>query len=161
VNRPYPKLAYKYFGPFKVLERIGTVAYRLELPSDSKVHPVFHVSQLKPFVADHTLVYSTLPVTTDLEASAAVPEQVLDRRLVKKGNTAIPQVFIKWTRLPATCVTWEDYNVLRKRFPDAPSWGQAGISVGELSGHHRQRNEEDALKLYVFLYCKTLSIYML
>ena len=116
VNRPYPKLAYKYFGPFKVLECIGTVAYRLELPSDSKVHPVFHVSQLKPFVADHTLVYSTLPVTTDLEASAAVPEQVLDRRLVKKGNTAIPQVFIKWTRLPATCVTWEDYNVLRKRF---------------------------------------------
>jgi len=87
VKRPYPKLAYKYFGHFKVLECLGIVAYRLELPSDSKVHPIFHISQLKPFVADHTPLYSTLPVTTDLEASVAVPEQVLDRHLVKKGNT--------------------------------------------------------------------------
>jgi hypothetical protein len=108
VNRPYPKLAYKYFGPFKILERVGTMAYRLELPPDSKVHPVFHISQLKPFVADHTPVYSTLPVTTDLEAAAAVPEQVLNCRLVKKGNTTIPQVLVKWSLLPSTSATWED-----------------------------------------------------
>jgi hypothetical protein len=100
VNRPYPKLSYKYFGLFQVLERVGLVAYRLALPEDSKIHNVFHVSRLKPFVADYTLVFSKLPMTTDLEAAAAIPEQVLDRRLVKKGNSAIPQVFIKWTGLP-------------------------------------------------------------
>jgi hypothetical protein len=109
---------------------VGAVAYRLELPPDSKIHSVFHVSQLKPFHADYSPVFATLPSTTDLEAAAALPEQVLDRRLVKKGNTAILQVFIKWSGLPDTSATWEDYNVLRTRFPNAPAWGQAGTSAG-------------------------------
>jgi hypothetical protein len=129
-NRPFPKLSYKYFGPYRITERIGRVAYRLKLPDDSKIHDVFHVSQLKPFVADYTPVFSELPVTTDIDATNAQPEKILERRLVKRGNTAIPQVRVKWTGLPATSTTWEDYNVLRQRYPQAPAWGQASSSAG-------------------------------
>lgn len=129
-NRPYPKLAYKYYGPYEVQQRVGTVAYKLKLPDDSMIHPVFHISQLKPFTPDYTPVYDSLPGITDLEAAATQPLAILDRRLVKKGNNAIPQVKLSWSGLPSSATTWEDYNVVKARFPDAPAWGQAGSLAG-------------------------------
>lgn len=122
VNRPYPKLSYKYFGPYTILERIGKVAYRLELPDTAQVHPVFHVSQLKSFTANYTPVYKDLPAAPNLQAAIPVPVAILQRRLVHKGNNATPQILVKWAHLPDAMATWEDYYVLKNRYPMASLW---------------------------------------
>lgn len=101
VNRPYPKLSFNYFGPYTVLEKIGTAAYKLELPPESQIHPVFHVSQLKQHVADCSPMFLQLPKPVDLDVAELQPEEILDRRLVKKGNAGHVQVLVKWSSL--TC----------------------------------------------------------
>lgn len=86
VVRSSPKLSFKYFGPYQVLEKIGSTAYKLELPEGSQAHPVFHVSQLKAYTSDHTPVFSNLTVILALHVSSVEPEKILERRLTKKGN---------------------------------------------------------------------------
>lgn len=49
------KLRGKYYGPFKVLEKVGAVAYRLQLPEEAAIHPVFHVRQLKKHLGTHAV----------------------------------------------------------------------------------------------------------
>jgi hypothetical protein len=61
--RKNQKLSMKYFDPFKILAKIGTVAYKLELPMTAKIHPVFHISQLKLFKGEINEPYMPLPLT--------------------------------------------------------------------------------------------------
>jgi hypothetical protein len=131
VNRPCAKLAFKYFGPFKIIQRIGAVAYKLELPPDCAIHPVFHVSQLKPFTPNYTPVYDKLPAPPDITAPTARPHKILERRLVKKGNAAVPQIRVQWGNLSPEHSTWEDYHVLRHRYPDAALWTEDSSRGGE------------------------------
>jgi hypothetical protein len=124
--RASQKLAYRFFGPYKIIDKIGNVAYKLQLPETSMIHPVFHVSQLKSAVPV-THMAQPLPPNFD---GLQVPQKILQKRVATAGSTVRLQALIQWSGLPASLATWEDVEALRQRFPRAPAWGQAGAYPG-------------------------------
>ena len=126
-RRACHKLSFHYFGPFLVQARIGQVAYRVGLPETSKIHPVFHVSQLRKAVKPGVSVSSVLPHNTN---QFAVPLEVLDSRQKTKANRVVEQVLVRWSG-DTLEPTWEDRDELQSRFPCAVAWGQAATQAGE------------------------------
>lgn len=110
-HRSHQKLSFKFFVPYRVLARVGSVAYRLELLPSSSVHPVFHVSQLEKAVGAYQLVTATLPSDSILWS---VPERIIQRRTISKDMHSIPQGLIKWSNLPISLATWEDLEYLKQ-----------------------------------------------
>ncbi|KAM2620325.1 hypothetical protein TB1_036364 [Malus domestica] len=117
-SHAYHKLHPRYYGPYEVLERIGKVAYRLKLPENSKIHPVFHVSCLKKHLGDKVTATPFLPTITDDRLLPLEPLKVLQRRVYKKGQAAGVQLLIQWKNNKDDETTWEDYDEFAARFPD-------------------------------------------
>jgi len=122
-QRSNQKLAFKFFGPYRILARVGSVAYRLELPASSSVHPVFHVSQLKKSVGARHSITNHPPSDAVLWS---VPEKILQTRSIIKGTRSIAQGLIQWSNLPRSLATWEDLEFLRQQFPRATIWDRLG-----------------------------------
>jgi hypothetical protein len=127
-RRANHKLAFKYFGPYEISAKVGAVAYKLDLPPSSSIHPVFHVSLLKRAIGNSVQVSSALPLHSD---SLQWPEFVLQRRVQHKPTGDVSQLLIKWSSWSADLATWEDEDAIKKQFPDAPAWGQAVSKGGE------------------------------
>ncbi|XP_040244116.3 uncharacterized protein [Aegilops tauschii subsp. strangulata] len=83
------KLSFKFYGPFTIIRKINDVAYELQLPASSTVHPVFHVSQLRQALLPGTVVTPMLPVCTD---DLAVPVEILQTRWCKRRGEVVEQV---------------------------------------------------------------------
>ncbi|TYK10349.1 Retrotransposable element Tf2 [Cucumis melo var. makuwa] len=99
------KLSPKYFGPYKILERIGTVAYKLDLPANTALHPVFHVSQSKKLVGDHAGVHSTIQYINENTEWQEQLEDILEYQKNKAGGW---EVLICWKGLPRHEASWEE-----------------------------------------------------
>lgn len=116
--RKNQKLGMHYFGPFKIIERIGQVAYRLQLPETARIHPVFHISQLKLFKGVPITAYVPLPLTTAAEGPILAPECILNKRTVLQGTQQMNQVLVKWQQIPTAEATWENEQDIAENYPN-------------------------------------------
>ena len=90
------KLSPRFFGPFQIIQRVGEVAYKLKLPETSKVHPMFHVSNLKQALGGNDQQGTSLP---EIDGSSGVvgplPQAILDWRTRRNKE----EVLIHWQGL--------------------------------------------------------------
>ncbi|KAA3480066.1 reverse transcriptase [Gossypium australe] len=109
------KLAPRYFGPFPVEARVGKVAYKLTLHVTAKIHHTFHVSQLKKHVG--SAIASVFLLVTNVDGSMIKePIRILDKRMVKRGNSTIIEVLAEWADMFSKDATWENWSDMHQRY---------------------------------------------
>jgi hypothetical protein len=113
------KLAPRFVGPFKIVKRIGKLAYKLELPPNlAGVHPVFHVSQLRKClrVPEDQVHLEALDLQDTLEY-VEHPIKILGRAVKETRNTTIPFCKVQWSNHSEREATWEKEAGLREKYP--------------------------------------------
>ena len=128
-DRPSPKLSHKKLGPYLVLEKFGTHAFKLELPQSMKIHPVFHITLLTKFKTNphgHEPEHPP-PITTEEGEEEYKVEEVLDSKRIGRKRV---KCFVKWKGYGVGEQTWEPQENLEsskeaverfhKRYPRKP-----------------------------------------
>ena len=112
------KLSPRFFGPYKILARVGPVAYKLELLVASQIHDVFHVSLLKKHVGSVTSPSQRLSPIFDASEILLQLEAVLDTRVIQKGLYRPKiEILVKWMGAPVEDATWENRWRFLKTYP--------------------------------------------
>ncbi|GJR60421.1 putative reverse transcriptase domain-containing protein [Tanacetum coccineum] len=113
------KLNPRYVGPFKVLERIGSVAYKLELPQElNRVHNTFHVSNLKKCYSDEPLAvpFEGLHIDDKLQF-VEEPVEIMEREIKRLKRSRIPLVKVRWNSRRGPEFTWEREDSFKNKYP--------------------------------------------
>ena len=101
------KLQRRFVGPFKVIDTIGQQAYKLSLPEDWKIHPVFHVSLLKDWKI--ASLQEDHPIPTDapeVEEPYYEIEKILRWKKIKRNKKIIKEYLILWKSYPVEEASW-------------------------------------------------------
>ena len=113
------KLSPRFIGPYKFLERIGPVAYRLVLPPElAKLHDVFHVSMLRKYCSDesHILPVQEIQVQADLSYDEE-PKAILAGEVKQLRNKQVPLVKVLCQHHGREEATWEPEATMRAQYP--------------------------------------------
>lgn len=112
----HTKISTRYYGLFWIIQRVGKVAYRLQLPMEAKIHPVFHVSQLKRVVQQHTMA-TELPHGWEEIRQTIEPNAVLQTKSELINGSTQTQLLVKWKGYPVEEATWMNHSDFINQFP--------------------------------------------
>ncbi|XP_070058089.1 uncharacterized protein [Nicotiana tomentosiformis] len=113
------KLIPQYIGPYRVIRKVGQVAYELDLPSDlESVHPVFHVSMLRKCIVDPSIIVSVDDVqVTEQLSYEETPIAILDRQVQRLRTKDVASVKVLWRNNNVEEITWEAEEDMKSRYP--------------------------------------------
>ncbi|GKA12939.1 putative reverse transcriptase domain-containing protein [Tanacetum coccineum] len=113
------KLAPRFVGPFEIVEKVGPVAYRLDLPEElNGVHDTFHVSNLKKCLADPTLQVPLDEIQVDAKLNfVEEPVEILEREFKKLKRSRIAIVKVRWNSKRGPEFTWEREDQMKLKYP--------------------------------------------
>ena len=136
----------KFIGPFTIKEFIGKVAVRLQLPHNYCIHPVFHVSLIRPYHQSEHTITPPPPLQVDADGIPIYEvEEVLEHRPLKQNRQNTWQFLIKWTGYGHEHNSWEPYsNIANPDITLQPYWDSLG-GIPELPKRGRKRKAPQAL----------------
>ncbi|GKE11518.1 putative reverse transcriptase domain-containing protein [Tanacetum coccineum] len=113
------KLNPRYVGPFKVLAKVGAITYKLELPQKlSRVHNMFHVSNLKKCYSDEPLAIPLDGLHIDDKLRfVEEPVEIMDREVKRLKQSRIPNFKVRWNSRRGPEFTWEREDQFQKKYP--------------------------------------------
>jgi ribosomal protein L21E len=107
------KLSPRFYGPFQIVRKVGKVAYELDLPVTARIHPVFHVSQLKLKLGSMNSLLPKLPPVDVHGVFQSEPLKILARRCKKQGTRAITEILVQWVGQSVDDASWEELFALQ------------------------------------------------
>ena len=112
-------LSLRYYEPFKILKKIGDVAYKIELSDGIKAHPMFHVNNLMRTLHPLENVVSPNVLVELIEPPSAPhePKRILDFRDRRTRHSVYKEALVKWKDTEDEASTWERINMLRQKYP--------------------------------------------
>jgi hypothetical protein len=106
------KLKPKFYGPYRIIRRIGEVAYKLDLMEGSKIHNIFHISCFKKVMGQQINISEELPPFDEEGQLELVPEEVLEQREHRLRSRVSKEFLVRWRGLPLEDATWEGEHIL-------------------------------------------------